>query len=235
MPLFLLLIVVVVRSRHTLREPHPYRLFWAAFFLPLFLGFLGISLFSLVKPNWLMPAYLTGILWVTEAFGRRWQRLHLAWAGSLHVLALIQLLFYPFRMETDDTWVGWKDLARQVQHLADSQPGVFIVSNDDYKTSAELRFYTRLPVYGPNVLGLRGLQFDYLKEDLQLLKHKDAFVIDSAPRDFSPDKMGWIPDELTEHFVSVEELDPILILEKGRVLRKFRVFRCRNYLGRSST
>lgn len=232
-PLLLLLLGLALRPWRLVPEAPAYRMFWAAFFLPMFLGFLGISWVSLVKPNWLLPAYLTGILWVSDSFGKRWHTAHFLGLGLIHLLGVFQLLAYPVRLETDDTWVGWKELGNHVRALSGKHPDCFIASADEYKTSAELRFYTQLQVYGPNVLGQRGLQFDYLNEDLSLLKNRDGLIIDSAPRDYSPEKGSEVPEMLKRHFEAVEELDPILIRNATRVLRKFRVYRGHQYLGPS--
>ena len=56
-----------------------------------------------------------------------------------------------------------------------------------------------------------------------------AIFVDSAPRDFTPEKRGEVPDVVKAHFDSAVEDDPILIEERGRVLRKFHVFTCRGY------
>ena len=63
------------RSRLLLRQTwRPIRqkpLFLACFFVPMAAAFAALSLFTLVKPNWLMPCYLSAILWVAP-FLRRW-------------------------------------------------------------------------------------------------------------------------------------------------------------------
>ncbi len=46
------------------------QLFLLSFFVPLFLGFLFISLFYWVKLNWMMPAYITGIIWICRYWNK---------------------------------------------------------------------------------------------------------------------------------------------------------------------
>ncbi|HYX90306.1 MAG TPA: glycosyltransferase family 39 protein [Myxococcaceae bacterium] len=234
-PLFIALLALAVRP-HRLVSKAPTdartaRLFLACFFVPAFLAFLGISFVALVKPNWMMPAYVTGVILAAGGLRRRWLWVNLAFCGLIHVLAAIELLFYPIRLQSDDTWKGWRALGRQVEERAAQYPGAFIASADGYKTAAELRFYTALEVYGPSVVGQPGLQFDYIDPNPAMLKGRDAIFIDSVPRDFTPTLGPRVPDYLAAHFSSADEADPIVIVERGQVIRKFRVYSCHNYLG----
>jgi 4-amino-4-deoxy-L-arabinose transferase-like glycosyltransferase len=236
-PLFFALLALALRPHRFLSGTQAGsgagRLFLACFFVPPFLTFFVISFVALVKPNWMMPAYLTGVILVADLLRGRWLRANLALCALIHVLGAVELLFYPIRLQTDDTWKGWRALGKQVEERAAQQPGAFIASADGYKTAAELRFYTALEVYGPNVVGARGLQFDYVDPDPSALVGRDAILVDSAPRDFTPGRGDGVPDYMAAHFSSAEEAEPILIIERGRVLRKFRVYNCRNYLGSS--
>ena len=47
------------------------QLFLLCFFIPLFLGFFFISFFYWVKLNWIMPAYITGIIWVSRFWNNK--------------------------------------------------------------------------------------------------------------------------------------------------------------------
>ncbi|MGA9521282.1 MAG: glycosyltransferase family 39 protein [Myxococcaceae bacterium] len=234
-PLLIALFVVTLRSVRTWRaaatEEGNRRLFLVCFFLPTFALFFGISLFALVKPNWLLPAYMTGTLLAAEWMTPRWRKVQLLLAAVLHVLAAVELVFYPVRIQSDDTWVGWRRLAAEVQQRAAEHPGAFIASADGYKTAAELRFYTALEVYGPNVIGQRGLQFDYTDPDLSRLVGRSALFIDSAPRDFSSEPGPGVPAPVAERFGECAEVQPILIEEGGRIVRKFRVYSCQSYRG----
>jgi len=234
-PLFIALLAVGFRPRRLFSSATPgdkgRRLFLACFFAPAFLLFCAVSFFALVKPNWLMPAYLTGVLLAADLLRPRWVRANLIFCGLLHVLAAIQLLFYPVLIKSDDTWLGWRELSRRVEERAAAHPGAFVASSDGYKTTAVLRFYSDLEVYGPNLVGGPGLQFDYIDRDLSGLKGRDAIFIDSAPRDFTPARGGGVPGHIAARFRSAEEAEPILIADDGRILRKFRVYLCRGYLG----
>ncbi len=204
-------------------------LFLLCFFAPLAIPFALLSLFTLVKSNWLAPAYVSGSLLVALFASRRLVRWHLGVSVVAHVAAAIALLFYPVRIESDDTWYGWRELAQRVETLQAQHPETFLFSDDDYKTTAELTYYLERPVYGPNVLGKRALQFDYAGPKLAEIEGRNGLYIDSAPRDFTPGRKGTQRPGLARHFERVEELEPILLMRGGQVQRKFWVYACYSY------
>lgn len=213
------------RSRETV-------LFLACFTLPLLTLFGGLSLVSLVKPNWLMPAYLAGTLLAIRFLRHTgvW-KCHLVLAAVVLAAVVLEVTLYLVPVRSDDTWFGWKDLAAQVERRAASARAGFVIADDDYKTTAELRFYSDLPTYAGNVLGRRALQFDYLGEDLGALKGQDALYLDSRPLDDTPGRSGEVPAVLAACFETVDEQVPIILRHRGRIVRKFLVFLCRSYRG----
>jgi 4-amino-4-deoxy-L-arabinose transferase-like glycosyltransferase len=230
-PVMLVALGLVLARAPRLR--HPRALFLAAFCLPLFALCVGLSLGTLVKPNWMMPCYLTGALLVGRVLPRRWAVRSLWISSGLHALALVELLFYPVPIRSDDTWVGWRALSAQVSRLADEDPGAFLFSADQYKTTAELLFYQPRKVFGPNVIGEPGLEFDYVDPEAELLslRGRDALFIDSAPRDTTRALSGGPRPEVLRHFERCKELPPILIERRGRIDRKFFAYRCASYRG----
>jgi 4-amino-4-deoxy-L-arabinose transferase-like glycosyltransferase len=205
--------------------------FLLAFSLPAIALFCGLSFVSLVKPNWLMPAYVAAVLLAVRLVPRpavwRWQ---LGFALPLFALAAVEVLGYVAPIRSDDTWFGWKELARQVEQRAKDSGAAFVFADDEYKTTAELRFYSDLPAYAGNVVGRRALQFDYLGEDLKALAGQDALFLDSRPReddDRRPE--GAPPADLAQRFAQVEPDAPIAVRHRGQIVRKFLVFRCRGY------
>ncbi len=217
------------RNRLRIKQIQSTTLFLLCFFLPTFFFFFGISFFVWVKLNWLMPAYIAGIIWVSHFFSYKWIRIQVIASLLIHLVLAFELLFYPFVVKSDDTWYGWKDLSKQVKSIHAAYPKAFIFSADGYKTSAVLNFYHDQKVYYPNVIGKEALQMDYLPNDLPTLKGRDAIFLDSSPLFTDETKSGIIPEQLTSYFSAVEELTPILIKVRGNDVRKYFVYLCKNY------
>ncbi len=206
------------------------QLFLLAYFIPAFLGFLFISFFYWVKINWMMPAYITGIIWICRFLPERWIRWQLVFAAVLHVVMAIEVAFYPVSVRSDDTWFGWRRFAEAVAPVRSRYPDAFIFSCDDYKTAAVLNFFLPEMVYSRNVVGERALQFDFIGTDLKTLAGKDAIYIDSNPRfDSLENEPGRIPAKYKSCFDRIESLEPILVRNRGTVVRKWSVFLCHNY------
>lgn len=206
------------------------QLFLLCFFIPLFICFLCLSFVYWVKLNWMMPSYISGIVLLSIYIKEKWIRYQLIFSLVVHVLLAVEVLFYPFPIKSDDTWVGWKELAVQVKELRQHHPGTFIFSADDYKTSAVLNFYLDEMVYGRNIIGERALQFDYIGTNLMELNGKDALFIDSRPRDLSRDSVkSDPPSNIIRYFDTITELSPIIITKNNRVIRKFLVYKCTHY------
>jgi len=204
------------------------RLFLLCFFIPVFVGFLVISFFYWVKINWMMPAYITGIIWVSSYLSDKWVRIQLIITAIIHVAVAAEVIFYPLVIKSDDTWVGWGELAKDVRQLKKSYPNDFIFSADDYKTSAVLNFYFKEMIYGKNIIGEPALQFDYINTNLQTLAGKDALFIDSRP-DLKTNDTASPPAFLNKYFDQVKPLPAIQIKRDNRVVRSFNVYVCRKY------
>ncbi|MEJ7609603.1 MAG: glycosyltransferase family 39 protein [Ferruginibacter sp.] len=230
---FLIFILYKTFNKHIVKRLRitPEKLFLFCFFLPVFLGFLAVSWIYWVKLNWMMPAYITGIILISIYATQRLIRLQVIFSLAVHLMLAAEVVLYPVPIRSDDTWIGWDDLAKQVDTLKSKHPERFIFAADDYKTSAVLNFYLPEFVYGRNVIGEPALQFDYIGTDLALLKGRDAFFINSVPRFSNEGKENQFPPSLQEHFESVIETDPIIIMKNGKAIRKFLVFECRNYRG----
>jgi hypothetical protein len=63
------------------------------------------------------------------------------------------------------------------------------------------------------------------------LRGQDALFVDSdtALIDEQPETRP--PVDVAPHFASIYQLDPLVIREHGRIVRKFWLWRCRDYLG----
>jgi 4-amino-4-deoxy-L-arabinose transferase-like glycosyltransferase len=206
------------------------QLYLLCFFMPLFVGFFFLSFFYWVKINWMMPAYITGIIWVCRFWNIRWLRYQLVVSVAVHLVMAIEIIFYVVPIRSDDTWFGWSEFSAQVETRRKQFPHAFIFSSDDYKTSAVLNFFMKEMVYSKNVVGQRALQFDFVGTDLKSLEGRDAVYIDSNPRfDNLENENEKIPSFYYNYFDRIIPLGPILIEKNGRVERKFSVFLCKNY------
>jgi hypothetical protein len=206
------------------------RLFLLCFFIPLFLGFLSLSFIYWVKLNWMMPAYITGIIWVSRYWNKKWLKYQLIFSIVLHVLLAIEIIFYIVPIRSDDTWFGWDSFSTKVDSLRKNYPNAFIFSSDDYKTAAVLNFYLDETVYSKNVVGQRALQFDFVGTNLRDLNGRDALFIDSNPRfNDLKNENDAIPSFYYSYFDRIIPLAPIVVDNNGRAERKFSVFLCKNY------
>jgi 4-amino-4-deoxy-L-arabinose transferase-like glycosyltransferase len=125
---------------------------------------------------------------------------------------------------------GWRQLGQRVsRELARVREGAFVIG-DDYMKTAELAFYVdkqpRTYCVGPYVTDLkdrkRRTQYD-VWPDRNLarpeLRGKDAIYV------------GYMNDDIQRAFSSVEELPDEEIFQRGQKVRRFKVYRCRDFNG----
>jgi hypothetical protein len=213
---------------HISRIPAP-QLFLLCFFVPVFWIFLLISPIYWVKINWMMPAYITGIIWISTWITVKYVRWQWICSLVIHLALAVEIIFYPVPIHSDDTMIGWGGLGSGVKALAAEYPGDFIFSADDYKTSAMLNLYLGRMVYSRNVIGENALQFDFIGTDMNALKGRNALFINSLTDvNDAVDELAFVK-KLSPFFRSVTPLPPIIVKQQGRVVRKFLVFRCMEY------
>jgi hypothetical protein len=178
----------------------------------------------------MMPAYITGIIWVSRFWNKKWIRYQLIFSLVFHLLLAVEIIYYIIPIRSDDTWFGWSEFSSKVETMRKKYPDAFIFSSDDYKTSAILNFYLNETVFSKNIVGERALQFDFVGTDLNKLKGKDAIYINSNPHftDLKSENKI-VPSSYYSYFDRIIPLDPILIEKNGRAERKFSVFLCLNY------
>lgn len=211
--------------------PSQKTLFLLSFFIPVFFGFFLISPFYWVKLNWMMPAYITGVILVSIFISTKMRNYQLGFSMVFHLLLFIQVVFYVVPIKSNDTWFGWDQLASEVQIMQKRYPNTFVFSFDGYKTSAVLDFYLDENVYAQNIIGYPALQFDYANQNLSLLTQKNAIFIDSDTSFKNRNKRGQVQKELNAYFEEITELEPIIIKKGDREVRKFWVYFCKNYKG----
>ena len=219
----------IKRALLKFKLPKSKTLFLLAFFVPTFVGFFSLTPVYWVKLNWMMPSYITGVIIAAMFISKKLLKIQVIISVVFHVLIASQIVFYLAPIKSDDTWIGWKELAEETVELQNRYPNTFVFADDNYKTSAALNFFMDEKVYAQNIIGLHALHFDYLGDDLSTLNKKDAIFLDSDKRFNNHDKKGEIHPELSKYFDSVTELEPIIIYRNKKPVRKFWVFYCTNY------
>ncbi|MDG2194231.1 MAG: glycosyltransferase family 39 protein [Polaribacter sp.] len=217
------------RALFKFKLPPPKTLFLLAFFVPTFVGFFALTPVYWVKLNWMMPSYITGIILAAMFINKKLVKTQVLISVIFHLLISLQLFFYVVPIKSDDTWVGWEELASKTEKLKEQYPNTFVFSNDSYKTTAALNFFMDDKVYAQNIIGIHALQFDYIGDNLSLLNSKNALFIDSDKRFKNRDKKGKEHPKLANYFETITELKPIIIKRNGKEVRKFWVFYCTNY------
>lgn len=233
--LFTALVVIawkfLIKTIKRIRSVAANQLFLLCFFAPMLIFFFSLSFIIWIKINWMMPAYLSGIILAATFITVKWIRVQLVVSLVLHLLGFIFLATYPVAVKSDDTWWGWNQLNDNVQLLLKERPGYFVVAEDDYKTSAVLRYVSKQKVYAANVIGLPALQFMIVDKDApQQLKGKNALFLDSNPQLNDKPTSEETLALLYRHFETVTPLPPILLKNKrGVLMRKFWVYECKGY------
>lgn len=231
--LFISIIVSIVRHIRSYtskwNEMSPTGVFLLCFFLPIFLTFLILSPIYWIKINWMMPAYITGTILAGSLINKKWFNVQLIISFIVHLGLLIEILFYPVQIKSDDTWIGWKSLSDKTNDIKRKYKADFIFSADSYKTAAELNLFSDSFIYGQNVIGQNSLHFDFIGTDLSLLNGKDAIFIDSDPG-FKNNHKDTVPNNLLKsYFHSITQLTPVLIYNGDLPRRKFYVYLCKGY------
>ncbi|HAG15819.1 MAG TPA: hypothetical protein DCG69_04750 [Bacteroidales bacterium] len=206
-------------------------LFLFSFFLPMFLGFYFLSFFIWVKLNWLMPAYISGLILLTPFISNKLIKWQLGISIFFHLLIMVEVFFYPVAVKSDDTWYGWENFAEQTEQIRDKYPDAFVFSRDGYKTASQLQFFTNKKVYSSNIVGERALHYDYIGDNVNDLIGKDALFIDSDKRLKTDEKSDGIYPKVSKYFGSVVELEPILVKKGEKTVRKFYIYYCTDYKG----
>jgi hypothetical protein len=227
--LFTLLYKYIKKAVTKFKLPSDKVLFLLAFFLPTFLGFFLLTPIYWVKLNWMMPSYISGVLLAAIFIKKKNIKLQVYISTGIHLLVSLQVLFYLVPIKSDDTWMGWKELVMETEALQKEYPNSFVFSDDGYKTTACMTFFTDQKIYAQNIIGKPALHFDYIGDDLSILKGQTALFIDSDKRFKDNNKNGSHPAELDAYFSKVEELKPFIIQINGKDSRKFWVYACTNY------
>lgn len=209
--------------------------FWTG--LPLIVVFVGYSLFSLVKMNWLLPAYIGWIVAVVFSYHSLYY-IRVGWLKSglyssfwLVLIGYALFLVPNIPLGNGNTWSGWKEVAAEVKNLQDQLGGrskVFLFSNS-YKGASLLKFYLQdkgQEVYAQNVYGQPALQFDYWPLP-DSLKGKDAIYVFDDRREYKDDL-----EKVTTYFERFNAVKEITIhFIPGIATRTFYIYHAQGYHG----
>jgi len=210
-------------------------LFWIAF--PVYFVFVLSSFRSLVKMNWLAPAYITSIIasvvWI-NSIQSKWAGRFKKWLKPGLILGLIIVLFMHllpilpmFPLRKGDTWTGWKELSERVIDLKKEmgEDNTFIFGHE-YKIPSEITFYTlnHVTTHSGEIIGEKGLQYTFWTNFNELIGKNAIFVTSDAQRYRNIDR-------LRQYFESVVEDPPLKISHHDRIFRVFYLYRCYDYKG----
>ncbi len=209
-------------------------LFWIAF--PVYFVFTLSSFRSLVKMNWLAPAYITsviaGVVWLdnnVSKISRGFKKLFvpgivlgLLIVVFMHLVPLIHIV----PLKKGDTWSGWDELAQRIEILKEKYGEDTFVFGHEYKVPSQITYYTSnyLTTHAGEIFGANGLQYNFWTDTEKLLG-KDAIFVTSDFDRFRNFK------KLNLHFEKIEPLEELEVSHNDNVYRTFYLYKCYNYKG----
>lgn len=233
-PIFLILLIVIfIKSIQKFINLELKELYLLIFTYPITIFFFLVSLTSLVKMNWIMPAYLSLMILSVNYFEKsnvkiqnRIKYLGLPISIVLIMINIIIIIFPFLTIQKGDTWTGWKELANRVISLkekADINNNNFIFSNE-YKIPAELSFYTpyKNVILAENIYGKPALQFDYWY-NVKKFKGWDGFFI------YSDFNSSFNIEDIKKYFKKVEFIEEMKIIKNNKIFRRFYIYHCVSY------
>jgi membrane-associated phospholipid phosphatase len=225
--LFVLMIYALVRNRKT---PEGAFLFWSS--APVLLFFFAKSLQGKVQANWAMAGYLAGLVAFSAVYGTgqagRAKKALLALTVALPVLLTAaahypSLLNLPPGLDPSARLRGWEALGEEVGGIRAELPGPGFIFSDSYQVASELAFYVKgHPVTYCINLGRRMNQYDLWPGPGGLLHYDAVFVTIGDVR--MPEPVGKSFSGCAKRLFSAFD-------GKGRKLREFSIFTCRDFKG----
>lgn len=235
LPAFLIAIYIsgfiIVKKFFKREKIEEHILFAASFALPMLFAFTALSFVYWVKINWIMPVFLSATVLAATYLKNdkliRWQTI---FSIVVHIGLLVQLIWAPVKIKSDDTWLGWEELAHKVDSLEKLNPNDFFFSDNSYKIAAVLNFYSNEHIYAGNIIDKFAYQFALDNKDLSHLDGLDAIYVTSARYRRKNLVSGGIEGQLKRHFDTVILLDSLVVKDKrGIEIRRFYFYDCDNY------
>lgn len=237
-PLFFILgIIIGIQPIKKFVSIEESRRFLYFFSFPIIFLFFVVSFGSLVKMNWILPAYLSMFILIVDYVNQKTPKQlrvikFLGFPTSVILIIVnFSIITFPIvPIEKGDTWTGWKELGEGITILKNKHNATnktFVFSND-YKIPAELSFYTKFKdeILSANVYGKPALQFDFWFNPNDF-KGWDALFIFS---DY--EKFGEFA-QLSKYFTKVEFIEEFKIIRRGITFRTFYIYLCYNYRGKN--
>jgi dolichol-phosphate mannosyltransferase len=215
------------------------------FSFPILVFFAVYSIGSKVNVNWTLPGYLALLIAAHTCYrylrfksGQRFkiaQRKMLVFSlygpPILYVLALFHLtLVIPF-VPVNKSFTGWRELGKTVEREkatieTEKDKTTFIFGMDRYNITSELTFYMQdfkdVFSLSRKLLGKNALGFEFWDSRVPL-PGSNALAVNA---DFPPDIAL-----LQQHFMRVDEQVTVVpIVRRGKIVRRFYVVRCYDYL-----
>jgi len=198
--------------------------------------FTVVSFRSIVKINWLAPAFWSLVILGVFHLLQREQGIRNLMRGlatsAVILLACGVALTIPNLPVPDDmnSWSGWKDAAARIERVQAAEKAAgreSFVFSPNYKISSLVRFY--LPgqprTYAQDIYGEKALQYDYFPLDRDLAGATGILVV-SDQRQSNLDR-----DKLKPYFDACDLADTIEATALGKVTRRVELYRCTNYKG----
>lgn len=192
------------------------------------------SLRSMVKPNWLAPAYAPLIVLAVEArltgAVPRAFRIGLLTSAVLLLAAVVTMSWPGVRLGEANTWSGWPEAARridEIQRELSARGERSFVFSTNYKNSALLAFHRtgHARTYAQDIYGERALQFDFWPPERSLVGAIGILAIDDR-RD-----QAAVPPALANYFESVTRIGRVEAGGVGGAARRIDLYECRGYRG----
>src|SRR5262245_2145837 len=243
----ILLLSFAVALYFTIKDQGSRWKFCLFFSFPILVFFAVYSIGSKVNANWPLPGYLALLIAAHTCYrylrfksGQRFkiaQRKMLVFSlyglPVLCVLALFHMtLVIPFVPATQFT--GWRELGKTVereQATLETEKGktTFILGMDRYNITSALAFYMQdfEDVFSRELLGKNALGFEFWDSRVRR-PGSNALAVHA---EFPPD-IGL----LQKHFIRVDEQVTVVpIVRRGKIVRRFYVARCYDYLNPNRT
>ena len=204
--------------------------------VPLLL-FAGISFRSIVKINWLAPAFWPLIvLGIRHLLARDGSERRMAWglASSAGVLAIgAAVSTFPNLPVPGDlnSWSGFREAGARVARLEaaiTAEGKESFVFSPHYKTSSLIWFHRpgQQRTYAQDIYGEKALEYDYFPADRDL-KGATGILVTTDQQQSKLDL-----ERLKPYFDAVELVDVVETGFSGRVVRRIEIYQATNYKGR---